>query len=190
MSAVFERRLFTAEEFHRMGEAGILGREDRIELIDGELVNMAPIGKVHASRVNRLDRLLQRAVGEDVLVWVQSPISLPPRSEPQPDIALLRARPDDYASALPVAADVLLVIEVADSSLAYDRDVKLGLYARHGIPECWILDIEHRKLQIYREPTLEGYRATLEPGPADPISPQAAEEIVLRVDDLYAGLDS
>lgn len=189
MNVLMERRLFSVEEYHRMAEVGILGSDDRVELIDGELVTMAPIGKWHASRVSRLDHLFQKAAADDALVWVQSPISLPPRSEPQPDIALLKPRADFYASALPAAQDVLLIVEVADTSLAYDRDIKLKLYARHGIPEFWILDREHLALEIHREPSAKGYRITLRPEAAESISPVAVPRVVINVGDLFVGLD-
>ncbi len=172
-----------------MVDAGILGSDDRVEVIDGELVTMAPIGKWHASRVSRLDRLFQKAAADDVLVWVQCPISLPPRSEPQPDIALLKPRADFYASALPVAEDVLLIVEVADTTLAYDRDIKLKLYARHGIPEFWILERENRALEIHREPSAKGYRITLRPDASESISPPTVPGLVINVGDLFAGLD-
>ena len=189
MSEVMERRLFSVEEYHRMVEVGILRSEDRIELIGGELVTKAPIGQWHASRVGRLNALFQEAGGREVLVWVQCPISLPPRSEPQPDIALLKPRADFYASALPIAEDVLLIVEVADTSLAYDRDIKLNLYARHGIPEFWILDREHRALEIHREPGAKGYRITLRPDASESIAPAAVPGLVINVGDLFVGLD-
>ena len=124
-----------------MGDAGILAADDRIELIDGEMIEMAPIGAMHASKVARLSRILSAAVGDHAIVWTQNPIALPPRDEPQPDICLLQPRADDYEGNLPLAAEVLLVIEVSDTTLAYDLDVKVPLYARHGIPDVWILSV-------------------------------------------------
>ncbi len=118
-------RLLNIAEFHRIGEAGILREDDRIELIEGEMIEMAPIGSRHLAKVNRLARLLSRQIGELAIVSVQNPIALPPHNEPQPDIALLKPRADDYESALPTADDVLLVVEIADTTLNYDRDAKL-----------------------------------------------------------------
>ncbi len=153
-----QRRKLSVDDFHRMGEAGILGEDDRIELIDGELIQMAPIGVVHASKVNRLNRLLLRAVGSAANVSVQNPIALPPRDEPQPDIALLKPRADDYMGGLPSATDVLLIVEVADTTLRYDRDIKIPLYARHGVAEVWLVDLQSESVILHRQPAPEGYR--------------------------------
>ena len=152
------RRRFSIEEYHRMGEAGVLPDDERVELIDGEVVPMSPIGKRHAACVARVDAGFHSALKGQAIVWVQNPITLPSGSELQPDIALLRPRPDFYEASLPEAADVLLVIEVADSSSRYDRNVKLPLYARAGIPEAWLAGLVRRRLEIFREP--EGGRYT------------------------------
>src|SRR6266851_5672561 len=128
-----QRRRFTAEEYHRMGEAGILCEEDRVELIEGEIIVMSPIGLRHAACVARLTRELPVALGRRALLWPQNPVRLFPDTEPQPDIVLLRPRPDDYAHAPAQPADALLVVEVADTSYRYDRHAKLPLYARSGV---------------------------------------------------------
>lgn len=146
------RHLWTVDEYHRMGEAGLLANEDRVELVEGELVQMAPIGSEHAGGVGALTRLLVMAVGERAIVFVQSPVRLDERSEPEPDFAVLKPRADEYRSALPTAQDVLLIVEVADSSLAYDRGLKLELYARHGIPEVWVVNLPAREVEVFRGP--------------------------------------
>jgi Uma2 family endonuclease len=143
------------EEYHKMGEAGIFHEDMRIELIEGELIDMAPIGSLHAATVNDLVAQLSHGVAGVAIVSVQNPIVLAPSAEPQPDIALLRSRQDSYRSALPGAADILLLIEVADSSASYDRQVKIPLYARHGIPEVWLVDLQQKRLQAYRNPDPE-----------------------------------
>ena len=144
-----KHRCFTVADFHRMGEAGILGEDERLELIEGEIIEMTPIGSPHGGRVNQLNRLLTQAVGELAVVAVQNPVVLSEHSEPEPDLALLRPRADFYTSSHPQASDVLLLIEVADSSLPTDRDIKVPLYARHGIPEVWIVAIgEHQVLRF------------------------------------------
>ena len=130
---------FTVHDYHRMGEAGILHEDDRVELIEGELVEMAAIGTRHFSCVNGLTRMLVRGVGDEAIVSVQNPVRLDEHSEPQPDLTVLRMR--DYRESLPVPEDVLLLIEVSDPTLAYDRGVKLPLYARSGIREVWIVDL-------------------------------------------------
>lgn len=135
MSVQLLRRSFTVEEYHRMAEAGILREDDRVELLEGEIVEMTPIGSRHAACVDRLNQLGVRGVGPRAIVRVQSPVRLGERSEPQPDLTLLRARPDFYAHAHPGPADVLLIIEVAEASADADRTVKMPLYARAAIPE-------------------------------------------------------
>ena len=164
------RWLFTVDDYQRMGETGILHEDDRVELIEGEIVAMPPIGSPHGGRVNRLTRILTDAVGDSAVVAPQNPIVLGIRSEPEPDIALLRPRPDFYADAHPVAADVLLLIEVADSSLQYDLNVKVPLYARQGIPEVWVVDIAHRQVLRFSRPEGGAYRAQGPINLKDPIT--------------------
>lgn len=148
---------FNRMDYHRMAEAGILGEDDRVELIEGEIIDMTPIGSRHAGAVARVQTALQEAVGGQALVWVQNPVALGANSEPQPDLALLRPRHDFYAESLPQPGDVLLLIEVSDRSLAYDRDVKLPLYAAHGIPEVWLVDLDGRRLTRHWAPTSQAY---------------------------------
>src|SRR5712692_9934845 len=150
-----ERRRFTIEEYERMVKIGILEQDERVELIDGEIVEMSPIGNPHAAFVTNLNHLLVHAVGDRARVWVQGPVRLPPRSLPQPDLALLQPR--SYKREAATKEDVLLVIEVADTSLRYDRTVKLRLYARAGIPEYWIVDANTEALEVHRSPSVERY---------------------------------
>ncbi len=160
------KRRFTVADFYQMGESGILGEDDRVELIDGEIIDMAPIGSRHWSVVNRLHRLIERVVGDAAIVSSQSSFRLDDYSEPQPDIALFRPRADFYATALPTPADTLLVIEVADSSARYDRQIKLPLYARRGVPEFWIVDLDANLLRLYHEPRGDDYlRSSATPAP-------------------------
>jgi Uma2 family endonuclease len=151
---------FSVEDYHRMGEAGILGPELRTELIDGEVVEMPPIGHPHAGTVNLLADPLKEAVGRKAIVAVQNPVWLDDYTEPLPDIALLRRRADYYRNGHPASDDVLLLIEVADTSLAYDRDVKLPRYARAEVPEAWV-DLGGRRLTIYRRPAQGAYTETI-----------------------------
>ena len=143
------RHRITVHEYHRMAEVGLLAPDARVELIEGEIIDMAPIGKDHTSVVDQLTRLLVRAVGDDAIVRVQGSFRLSQMSEPQPDVILLRPRPDFYRSEFATGADTLLVIEVSDSTLRYDRDVKVPLYARHGVPEVWILDLQNDRLLVF-----------------------------------------
>jgi hypothetical protein len=144
-----------------MAEAGILGRDDRVELIDGEIIDMNPIGSPHGALVKRLNRLFARAAPEGtVLISVQDPLRLDGFNEPEPDLMLLRPRADDYRDSHPGAADVLLLVEVSDSSLAYDRGRKLALYARFGVPEVWIVDIAGSAVETWRQPRDGVYAST------------------------------
>lgn len=153
-----QRHRFTVSDFHRMGEAGVLGEDERLELIDGEIFDMPPIGSPHGGRIKRLNHLLTRAVGERAIVAVQDPVVLDDHSEPEPDLALLRPRADFYTDSHPRASDVLLLIEVADSTLQTDRDIKAPLYARHGIPEVWIVAIPERRIRRFAHPEQGVYR--------------------------------
>ena len=152
------RHRWTVAEYHRMGEVGLLNEDSRVELIDGEIVEMAPIGSFHGGNVNRFVRLLSKVVGNKAIVAVQNPVVLSGYTEPQPDLAILRWRADDYEQSNPHPEDVLLIIEVSDSTLRYDRDVKVPLYAHHGIPEVWLLDLQQRQIEIYRDPAHGQYR--------------------------------
>jgi Uma2 family endonuclease len=170
------RRRFTVHDYHRMGEAGILHEDDRVELIEGEIVEMTPIGTRHFSCVNGLTRLLVVNVGDAAIVSVQNPVRLTEHTEPQPDLTAIRPR--DYRESLPMPEDVLLLIEVSDTTLAYDRGAKLPLYARAGIQEVWIVDLPGETIGRYTRPSADGYRtskrvrrgevieSTMLPGPA------------------------
>lgn len=151
------RYRLSVEDFHRMGEAGIFREDDHIELIDGELIEMTPIGSRHAAMVGRLTRALVSLVQDRAIVWVQNPLRLERDSEPEPDLALLRPRADYYEQRLPSAVDVLWLIEVMDTSQGYDREVKIPLYARHGIPEVWLVDLPLERLEMYRKPAGNSY---------------------------------
>ncbi|MFO1205698.1 MAG: Uma2 family endonuclease [Burkholderiales bacterium] len=180
-----QRRRLSLEEFHRMGPAGVLGEDDRVELIDGDMIEMAPIGAQHLAMVNRLSRMLTLAAGKEAIVSTQNPVALPPRSEPQPDIALLKPRPDDYAAAVPTAADVLLIIEVADTTLAYDRDVKIPIYAQHTIAEVWLFDIQAGSLLVHLDPGPGGYQRVLTPTQKKVVSPLLVPKISIDLAEVW-----
>lgn len=146
------RRRFTVDEYYRMAEAGILHEDDRVELIEGELIEMSPIGSEHAGCVDALGTLFHERLGSLVHVRIQNPVRLSQRLEPEPDVALLRPRADRYRDSHPGAADILLLIEVADTSLAYDKRTKLRLYAREGVPETWIVDLGGSRVEAHRRP--------------------------------------
>lgn len=163
-------RRFSVSEYYRMAEAGILQEDDRVELIEGEIVQMSPIGRFHASNVDRLTYLFVTRVGDIAQVRVQNPLRLGEYSEPGPDFTLLVPRPDFYASGHPSPEDVLLLVEVADSSLEYDREVKIPLYARAGIREVWLADLSAGTISIFRDPTADGYRTVRTLGRGESIS--------------------
>ena len=185
MTVVLKTHRFTVDEYHRMGEAGIFSEDDRVELLAGEIVEMSPIGPLHAGTVGRLTALFSARLGGEAIVWIQNPLLLRTEdSEPQPDVVLLRPRPDFYTSSHPEAQDVYLVIEVADTSLVTDREVKLPIYARAGVSEAWLLDVVMQRLEVHRHPTPDGYQDVhlLQRGAS--VAPQAFPALVLTVDAL------
>ncbi|WP_447974948.1 Uma2 family endonuclease [Nitrospira sp. Kam-Ns4a] len=182
MAVQLSRRLFTVEEYYRMAQAGILSEDDRVELLDGEIVEMSPIGSRHASCVDRLMRWFDRRVGDRAIVRVQNPIRLGEHSELQPDLALLKPRPDFYAEAHPCPADVLLLIEVAETSADIDREVKLPLYARSGVVEVWLVDLSTEQVEIYRTPAPHGYQECRTLRRGDQLAPQALPDLACSVD--------
>lgn len=145
-------RKFTVTEYHQMAKVGILTPEDKVELIQGAIIAMSPIGLKHAACVNRLNQLFYRKLGDQVIVSIQNPIQLNDYSEPQPDLVLLKPRPDFYENQIPKPVDIYLLIEVADSTVKYDQEVKLPLYAQSNISEVWIVNLNHQSLEVYRQP--------------------------------------
>jgi len=178
------RRLFTVDEYHRMGEAGVFTEDDRIELLAGEIVVMTPIGSRHASCVSRLNRLFSRQLGDDSLVRIQDPVQLDDYSEPEPDVVVVKARDDFYDGAHPRASDVLLLIEVADTSAASDRAEKIPLYARSGVPEVWIVDLNTNQVDVYRGPSRDRYQEHQTVGRDGLLRPAALPQIELAVADI------
>lgn len=184
MSTQILRRRFTVEEFHQMAQAGILNEDDRVELVEGEIVEMTPISSRHAACVDRLNQLFVRRFGEATIVRVQSPIRLDRLSEPQPDLTLLKLRPDFYAAAHPGPEDVLSVVEVAETSSDYDRQVKIPLYAQAGVPEAWLVDLQGGIVEIYRKPSSGGYGEVRRARRGQPISLEAFPNLELAVDEI------
>lgn len=180
MVAPVKKRLLTIDEYRRMGEAGIFHEDDRVELIRGEIYEMAPIGNRHATCLRKLVTLFKPL---DVILNPQNPVVLEGQgSEPQPDLTLLRFQEDHYASATPGPGDVLLVIEVSDSSLAYDRKVKIPLYAESGISEAWIADLNGDAVLVFRQPSPDGYKEERAFRRGEAISPLAFPDLSLAVD--------
>jgi Uma2 family endonuclease len=176
------KRRFTVEEYYRMAQAGILREDDRVELIQGEIVEMTPIGPRHADCVDRLTSYVARVLGDRVRIRVQGPIRLGPHSELQPDLALLRPR--SYAQAHPGPGEVLLLVEVADTSLDYDRTVKLPLYARAGIPAVWLVDLSNELIELHRLPGPEGFREVEQHRRGQLLSLEGFPDFAPTVDDV------
>jgi len=179
-----KRHTFTAEEYRAMAEAGVLGEDDRVELLGGEIVDMAPIGSRHLACVVILTHLLVEASGGRWFVSAQNPVRLSERDEPQPDLSLLGRRPRPDSSAPPGPEDVLLVVEISDTTLAYDKNVKLPLYSRAGIPEAWIVDLSGRKVEIHSDPGPGGYRVSRSCGPGEEVVSAAVEGVSVPVDEV------
>jgi Uma2 family endonuclease len=177
------RRRFTVDEYYRMAAVGILTERDRVELIEGEIVEMSPIGLRHSLCVAELNTRLARAVGDRALLWSANPVRLLPDTEPQPDVTLVRPPSRRYAEQ-PGPADVLLLVEVADTSYRFDRNVKLPLYARAGVPEVWIIDLTRDAVEIHREPSPAGYASERRIERGGTVTPVAFPEVVLAVDDF------
>ena len=178
------RRRFTVAEYYQMAKAGIFTEDDRVELIDGEIIEMTPIGHRHAACVDRLNRLFSRGVGDSAVVRIQNPVRLSDSTELQPDVTLLRARSDFYASGHPTPGDVLLLVEVAETSSRFDRRVKVPRYARSGIPECWLVDLGQETVTVYRDPTPSGYHTVRTARRGEKLRPFALPDLELAVADI------
>lgn len=185
MGMPLAHRRFTVDEYYRMAEVGILGPDDRVELLDGEIVEMSPIGSRHAATVTRLQRLFERGAGDRSIGRVQQPVRLDRYSEPEPDIAVVAAREDFYATGHPGPDEILLIVEVADTSLRYDRHRKLPSYARAGIPEVWLVDLTLDRVEIYREPSSDGYASQQILGRDATLTPLLLPDVAIRVADLF-----
>jgi Uma2 family endonuclease len=178
------RRLFTVDEYDHLIETGFFGPEERLELVDGEIITMSPIGAPHAACVARLMDLFMTRLGERALVWVQNPVILGVRQEFVPDIVLLRRRDDYYASRRPRPADSLLVIEVVDTTLHFDRSVKVPRYAAAGIVEVWLADLQRDLILIYDTPRPDGYASSRTARRGDHLTPVSFPDVSLAVDHL------
>ena len=185
MAIEIERtRRFTADEYERMVELGIFREDERLELIGGEIVEMAPVGHRHAACIANLTELFVNGLGKRALVWSQGPARLAGDSIPEPDLALLRRR--SYRTGSPRPDDVLLIVEVAESSLRYDRTTKLWLYARAGVPEYWVVSVDGEWIEVYRSPEGDGYRERRRAGLGERIAPAAFADVSIDVDEVFA----
>lgn len=177
----------SVREFDRMVEAGAFRLDARVELVNGELVEMSPIGVGHAYVVRELDRVLGRQLEGRAVVSVQSPLLCSDVSQPQPDLAIVRWPADRYLDRHPNAEDVLLVVEVADSSLRYDEHEKVPMYARAGVPEVWLVDMPHHRVHVFTDPVADGYGQRAARTSKDILNPAAFPDVEIVVSDLYLG---
>lgn len=184
MSLTTLRRRFTVEEYYRMAESGILTANDRVELVEGEIIQMSPIGRRHASYVDCLNQQLVMAICKRAIVRVQNPLRIGDRSEPQPDLMLLAPKSDFYASGHPGPPDVFLLIEVADQSSDSVLEAKLRLYARSRISEVWVVNLEKRQIETYLDPEGEEYRSIRNFPGGTSVSPSAFDDIKVSIDQL------
>jgi len=174
-------RKFTVDDFHKMAEVGLFGEDERVELLRGEIHEMTPVGKRHAATVAKLLTLFSTALAGRVVFWNQNPLQLPPHGEPEPDLALLTFSEDHYENTPPQPKDVLLLIEVSDSTLLFDRNVKAPIYAEAGIPEFWIVNLIHDRIEIFQEPQGTTYRTQLSAPFGLPVSPLHFPEVSITL---------
>ncbi len=185
MAAGVLHKKFTVAQYYRMSEAGILTPRDRVELIEGEIVEMSPIGTRHAVCVNRLARILFASLSDEITISVQNPVRLNNFSEPEPDFALLKGQPEDYSGRHPGPEDIFTLIEVSDSTLEYDRARKATLYAREGIRELWIVDLGASALEVYRSPSPEGYRQVRVLQRSQSVALEACPETAIAIAQIF-----
>jgi Uma2 family endonuclease len=184
MAVDLKRYRFSRDDYHRMAQTGILPENARVDLIDGEIIEMNPIGGPHMAAIDRLTRIFVRGVGDDTIARIQGSIALGHNGEPEPDLVLLRFREDFYANSPATEEAVLLIVEVADSSEWYDRQTKAPLYARFGIPEYWIVDLNRDRIACYLDPTPTGYHHTRVYRRGESLSPLAFPDLTIGVDEV------
>ena len=175
---------FTVDEYYRMAETGVIKPDARVELLDGQIIDMMPIGPFHGRSVKRLNRLFAKAAKDRFIVAVQDPVRLNDLSEPQPDLMLLRPRSDDYGDGHPGPEDVFLLIEVADSTLEFDRTEKIPAYGASGISEVWLVNLPEQKIEVYREPHFTGYASKSVLAPGQTARPSAFPDVMVDVAEL------
>ena len=185
MSTPTLRRQFTVHDYTRMRETGILTEDDRVELLDGEIYLMSPLGSLHIAIVNRLNKLLMRLVGDDAILSIQNSVQLNDYSEPQPDVALLSPRDDYYDQALARPDDILLLIEVADTSLDYDREQKLPRYAASNVAEVWIIDVDQQIVEQYSQPMQGQYTQINKVLFGNAIQSKAMQQIAFTTEHIF-----
>jgi len=186
MALQLERRLFTTDEYDAMIQVGILTEDDRVELIRGEIVKMPSAGPAHAACVARLTIVFSELLGRRVVPWAQNPVRLPNNSQPEPDMALLKPRSDFYAGKLPAPEDILLAIEVSDTTIETDRKVKIPLYAQSGIAEAWIIDLVGDVVEVYSSLAADSYQQVRRMGRGETMTVPGFPNVSLTVEEILA----
>ncbi|MDG2616933.1 Uma2 family endonuclease [Thermoleptolyngbya sichuanensis A183] len=184
MTIAPELRSLSVQDYRRMVEAGILAADERVELIEGQLYTMAAKGTAHSAAVTRIDRVLSQRLAGRALLRFQDPVQLSDFSQPEPDVAMVHPDPLDYEDHHPTPAEIFLLIEVADSTLRRDRDLKVPVYGRSGIQECWILDVQERRLYVFRDPGGAGYGAEQILSEQEAIAPLSFPDCVIQVSEF------
>jgi Uma2 family endonuclease len=179
------RYSFSVEEYHKLADAGVLHEDSRVELIEGELIKMPPIGPPHASSTEILVESFILKLARRAIVRIQDPVWLNDHTEPEPDIVIARLQPERYRKSHPRPGDILQIVEIADSTLEYDRNVKMPLYAEHGIPEAWLLDVGAKQLEIYLDPSDTAYRRCLKPPPDAIVTPTLFPDVQINLAELF-----
>jgi Uma2 family endonuclease len=185
MTVQLLRWKFTVEQYHKMIESGILTKYDRVELIRGEIIEMSPIGTKHAAGVRLLSNKLGQCLGNRIILSIQNPVVLNDNSQLQPDVSLLKPRDDFYATAHPQPQDIFLLIEVADSTIEYDREVKIPLYAEANIIEVWLVDINEQIVEVYQQPTAAGYQHIQKFASGQTLSIPAFFDVNITVNEIF-----
>lgn len=184
MSAQLERWHFNVDQYYRLSEAGVLNSDDRVELIEGEIIRMPPIGSSHASTVAKIYRMLSQVFSDRAIIWIQNPVRLSDFSEPVPDIAILKPRDDFYAAHHPTPEDVLLIIEVSDTTFLSDRNVKVPLYARSQIAEVWLVNLPQQVVEVYSYPSEGNYQNLSTFSRGDVLNSPSLVDLSISVDDI------
>jgi Uma2 family endonuclease len=178
-------KLWTVDDYHRMVETGILTEGDRVELLEGQIIEMNPQLPPHAATTQRTFRYLDRLLESVAYIRMQLPVTLKPKSEPEPDIAVVRIDPNEYGDRHPAPDEIFLIIEVADSTLLGDRQQKAPIYAKAGIPDYWILDVNTRQVYVFREPTQDGYQQETILTTNTMLAPVAFPNIAIPLNQLF-----
>ncbi len=183
---VADLQQLTVHDYHRMGEIGIVSADDPVELLAGYLVRKMPKGTLHTSATKRVEKLLEHLLGDRVLVRVQDPINVGNRSEPEPDLAIVHPHPAYYDDHHPIAEEIYLIVEIADTTLGRDLGLKANIYAQAGIADYWVLNLNERQLHVFRNPQLTGYQSELVLSIQAQIAPLAFPDCPIAVQDLLA----